>query len=68
MLSVDSRQKHQHVMVLSDKSGNTVYIDLGMYDHLIFCIHCSNNVLGNAYGRQDALAGKMFDKDWIPTK
>ena len=33
-------------------------------DHLIFCIHCSNNVLNNAF----ALAGKMLDKNWFPTK
>ena len=38
-------------------------IDLGMYDHLIYCIHFSNNVLNNALGRQDALGGKMFDKN-----
>ena len=31
-------------------------------------IHCSNNLLNNSFGRQDALAGKMVDKNWIPTK
>ena len=41
---------------------------LGMYDHLIFCIHCSNNALNSAFGRQNALAGKMFVKDQIMQK
>ena len=39
-----------------------------MYDHLIFCIYCSNNVPNNAFGRQYAVAEEMFDKNWIPTE
>ena len=61
-----------HYILLSlDKNANTSWfylmklvtrstIDLGMYDHLIFCIHCNNNVLNNDFGRQDALAGNCL--------